>query len=270
MVICTACALLALAQQHVPSAPQLALFSVDALYRQGTALFQSGKYAEAAELFEQASRAAPSDARVWKALGASRAAMGDYQRADEPFQQACKLDPALEDACYFYGRNLYALNRFEPALEVLRNILPRDRAPWRVYLGIAQASEALGRAKQAESAFQQAQRLYELLPANERGRPDFDPRLHYAVFLFRQGRLNDALPMAQVVTTAWPGFGRGHFEVGRILHHQGQLAPAAEELEKAVKGGAGPPAHLLLGRVYLRLGRAAEGEHHLKLGAEAR
>ena len=243
----------------------LAFASAAELFQQGTVLFQNGHYKTAAERFAQAAEAAPKDARMWKALGVAYAAMSDYELADAPLERACKLDPSLDDACYYYGRNLYALNRFAPALSVLRKALRNDRAPWRVHLGVAQASEALGEAGQAETEFRTSVRLYEGLGAQDRGRPDFDPRLHYAVFLFRQGRLAEALPVAQTVVKQWPQFARGHFEVGRILHHQGELARAAEELERAVQGGFGAPAHLLLGRVYMRLGRTAEAEQQLKM-----
>jgi Flp pilus assembly protein TadD len=246
----------------------LAFASAAELFEQGTVLFQSGRPAEAAARFEEAAKIAPKDARIWRALGAAYAAQENYERANEPFEKACTLAPDLEDACYYYGRSLYALNQFEPALTTLRKALRRDRRPFRVHLGIAQAAEALGRSEEAESEFRKSLNLFGALPASERGRPDFSPDLHYAVFLFRQGRLDEAMKMIRSVTETWPAYGRGHFEAGRILHHQGKLEEAAAELEKAVAGGHGAAAHLLLGRIYLRLGRTSEGQRHLQLGSQ--
>ena len=236
------------------------------LYQQGSALFQKGQLTDAAVRFEQASQLAPNDARIAKALGVSHAALGDYQRANDPLERACTLDANLPDACYFYGRNLYALNRFEPALTVLKKALRSDARPWRVHLAIAQALEGLGRGDGAEADYRKAVSLFESLPPNERGRPDFDPRVHYATYLYRQARLPDALRVAEQVTAAWPDYGRGHFEVGRILHQQGKLQEAAAALEKAVTGGHGAPAHLLLARVYLRLDQPDRAQYHLNLG----
>jgi Flp pilus assembly protein TadD len=236
------------------------------LYHQGSALFQQGHIADAAARFEQARQLAPNDARIAKALGVSHAALGDYQRANEPFERACTLDANLADACYFYGRNLYALNRFGPALKVLKKAVLSDTKPWRVHLAIAQALEGLGRGEDAEADYRKAVSLFEALPPNERGRPDFDPRVHYTTYLYRQARLSDALSLAEQVTAAWPDYGRGHFEAGRILHQQGKLEQAAAALEKAVKGGHGAPAHLLLARVYLRLGQPDRAQQHLNLG----
>jgi tetratricopeptide (TPR) repeat protein len=239
------------------------------LYQQGTVLFQTGKIPEAAQSFQEASRLAPKDARIWKALGVCYAAQADYERANEPFKQACTLDPSLDDACYFFGRNLYALNRFEPALPALNKALRASRQPWRVHLGIAQANEGLANPRDAEPAFRKAVSLFEALPSNARGRPDFDPRVHYATFLYRQGRLDEALRAAEEAATTWPEYGRAHYEVGRILYQQGKLEPAAASLEKAVKHGGGAAAHLLLGQVYLRLGRTGDAERHLNEGAKS-
>jgi Flp pilus assembly protein TadD len=236
------------------------------LYQQGSALFQKGQIADAAARFEQARQLAPNDARIAKALGVSHAALGDYERAHEPLERACALDSQLADACYFYGRNLYALNRFGPALVILKKVLRSDAKPWRVHLAIAQSLEGLGQGDSAEADYRKAVALFETLPANERGRPDFDPRVHYATYLYRQGRLPEALRVAEQVTAAWPDYGRGHFEVGRILHQEGKLEEAAAALEKAVRRGHGAPAHLLLGRVYLRLGRSEEAQRHLTAG----
>jgi Flp pilus assembly protein TadD len=236
------------------------------LYQEGSTLFQKGRLTDAAARFEQARQLAPNDARIAKALGVSHAALGDYERANEPLERACTLDAKLPDACYFYGRNLYALNRFGPALTVLKKTLRSDSRPWRVHLAIAQALEGLGRGDDAESDYRKAVSMFESLPPNERGRPDFDPRVHYATYLYRQARLPDALRLAEQVTAAWPDYGRGHFEVGRILHQQGNLEKAAAALEKAVEGKHGAPAHLLLARVYLRLGQPDRAQQHLILG----
>lgn len=240
----------------------MALSAAD-LYHQGTALFEKGRYSEAAQRLEEAYRLAPRDARIAKALGVSYAATGDYERANGPFESACSIDPRLEDACYYYGRNLYALNRFEPALEALSKALRSSRQPWLVHLGIAQASDGLGKSDRARPEFRKAVSLFEELPSESRGRPDFDPRLHYAVFLYRQAQLAEALEMARRVTASWPSYGRGHFELGRILHQQGKLDESAVALEKAAATGFGAPAHLLLGSIYRRLGRDADAQRHL-------
>jgi tetratricopeptide (TPR) repeat protein len=136
-----------------------------------------------------------------------------------------------------------------------------------VRLGIAQSLEALGRAREAEAEFQAAIREHSQLQPANRGRADFDPRLHYAVFLYRQGRTEEARTPADAVARDHPNSPRARYEAGRILHQLGDLEAAARELEAAVQLGHGAPAHLLLGKVYMRVGKAAEAQKHLEAGA---
>lgn len=244
----------------------LLLASADDWYRKGVEAFQSGRHDAAIAALTEAVKIAPKNAQNWKVLGVVHASRGDYDRASEPFARACMLAPDLVDACYYYGRNLYALNRFEPALEALRKALPRDARPSRVRLGIAQALEALGRDDEAAKEFESAVRAWEESAREGRGSADFDPRLHQAVFLFRQGKVKEALAPARAAVQDFPNAGRPRFELGRVLYQLGQLDASAAELEKAVEFGYGAPAHLLLGKAYLRLGRSAEAEKHLAAG----
>jgi Tfp pilus assembly protein PilF len=237
--------------------------SADELYQRGVELFQAGKPDAAVEPLREAVRLAPRHAAAWKALGVAYAAQTDYAAAEQPFEQACRLEPRLVDACYYYGRNLYALNKFEPALAALEKALAVDPSSWRVHAGIAQAAEAVGSAAQAESAFQIAIRLFSASPADRRGRPEDDPRVHYGVFLFRQGKPEAAVePLTQAVHDR-PTSGKAHFELGRSLYQTGKLEEAAGHLSRAVELNHGQAAQLLLGKTLLRLGRREEAAKYL-------
>src|ERR1700730_18638179 len=83
-------------------------------YRRGTQLFDEHKPAAAIAALEQSVALRPEHAAAWKALGVVYAAQGDYQKAEKPFLNACQRQPALADACLYYGRTLYLLNRFRP------------------------------------------------------------------------------------------------------------------------------------------------------------
>ena len=233
--------------------------TADELYRRGTEAFRRGQFDEAVQLLTQAAQGNPKSAQMWKALGVAYAASANYEAAVEPFRQACTLDSKLADACYYYGRNLYALNRFEPALEAFRKA-PKDA---RVTLAIAQAHEARGSTKDAESMFRKA------IEEGSSPNADYDPQLHYAVFLYRLGRTAEALAPAEAALKRHPRSGRAHFEVGRIHFALGHLDKAATTLEGAVQFGHGAPAHLLLGKTYMRLGKADAAEPHLKAGGAA-
>lgn len=238
----------------------------DIAYDAGVAAFQRREFATAAQHLQRAVAADARHARAWKALGVVHAAQENYAAADIPFQKACEIDPKLEDACYYYGRNAFALNRFEISLATMKKALPADRRPARVHLGMAQSLEGLGRAPEAEEQFRKAIQLLNERPSA----PDYDPRLHYSVFLFRQGRLEAALAAVQPAIAAFPAAARPRLEAARPLFHLGRLAEAAAELEKAVTADPGyAAAHLLLGRVYTRLGETEKAARHSRLGADS-
>lgn len=236
--------------------------SARANYELGVALFRKGEIAEARPLLEKAVKLAPRHAGAAKALGAAYAAGEQYELAEPLLGRACALDRKEPDACYYHGRALYALNRFVPALAALDKALPHDRQPWRVHLALAQAHEALGNAAEAEPRFRLALR-------EQRGQaaPDFDPRLHYGIFLLRQGRGEEALEMLGANARAHPRSSRAHAELGRALLQARRTEEAATALGRAVElEPRNWAAHLLLGKAYYRLGRADLGERHTRLG----
>lgn len=242
------------------------LASAEQFYKTGVDLFQAGRLLEAVAPLQEAARLEPRNARYWLALGVVHAARQDYAAADEPFAAACRLEPRLPDACYYYGRNLYALNRFEPSIEALRKALPMDGRPWRVHTGIGQAQEALARAADAQSSFERAVRLFEASPASEQAKGEETPHLPYGVFLFRQGRFSEARNLLERAAADRPRSARAQFELGRLLYQLGELDKALGPLSAAVSLGHGAAAHLLLGKTYLRLGRTAEAQPHLAAG----
>ncbi|MDX2149410.1 MAG: tetratricopeptide repeat protein [Bryobacteraceae bacterium] len=236
----------------------------DAFYERGVALFREGKLNEAIGPLEAAVRANPNKPAYLKALGVVHAAQSNYDLAEPFFRRACEIDLKEEDVCYYLGRALYALNRFEPAVPALEKALKVDRQPFRVYLGLAQAQEALGRNEEAEKNFKLA------VEKNRSQRPEDDPRIHYGVFLFRQGRLEEAADVFQKAARALPQSSRARYEYGRVLYQTGKLEEAEKELKRAVEIQAGNgPAHLLLSKVYNRMGRAADAEKHARLGGQA-
>ena len=208
--------------------------SADALYREGVRLFESGKPADAAKYLEKATTLAPANAQYWKVLGVTHAAQKDYAAALWPFQKACELSPSLVDACYFYGRALYALDRYEPAIKALDRAMQFASSKPRSQLGKAQALEALGRAAQAETEYRAAG-------------SEVEAPVLYGQFLFRAGRLDEALT---ILKTARPSED-SRYQLGRVLYQLGRLDEAIANLEAAPNK---PEAKLLLEKAYRRLG----------------
>ena len=66
--------------------------------------------------FLQAVKAAPNSATAHKWLGMTYAAQEKFVLAEQPFRRACNIDPKEPDVCYYWGRTLYSLSRFDAAL----------------------------------------------------------------------------------------------------------------------------------------------------------
>lgn len=229
-------------------------------YQRGIELFQKGQPEAATPLLIRATQTSPQDARSWKALGVAYAAQALYEFAEPPFRRACELDPNLDDACYYYGRALYALNRFEPSLQVLERAAGRDAKSWRIHLGIAQALEALGRPEEAGKEFTKT------LSLSQNGDPK--PGVAYGLFLVRQGRTEEAVAPLEEVLKRFPASAEAHIHLGRAFVEQGKIADAIRHFEKAVAiDPTSAQAHLLLAKGYVRAGRAAEALLHFEAAA---
>jgi tetratricopeptide (TPR) repeat protein len=229
-------------------------------YQRGIALVEKGQPQAAVPLLTRAAEASPRDARNWKALGVAYAAQKLYNVAESPFQRACELDPSLDDACYYYGRALYALNRFEGSLQVLAHAAGRDPKSWKIHLGIAQALEALGRPEEALNEFTKTLALSQ--------NSDPKPGVAYGLFLIRQGRMQDAIAPLDEVLKRFPSSAEAHIHLGRALLEQGKTAGAIGHFAIAVTiDPTSAQAHLLLAKGYVRAGRASEAQVHFEAAA---
>ena len=126
------------------------------LLERGQTAFRAKNWPAAEGAFQQAVSAQPASAPAHKWLGMTYAAQEKYLLAEAPFRKACELDAREPDACYYLGRTLFTLSRFEPALRAFE----KDVKPWRgkTLLGMALALEALNRDREAEKFYRDAVR----------------------------------------------------------------------------------------------------------------
>jgi Flp pilus assembly protein TadD len=238
----------------------------DGYFYLGLAHFRAGRSKEARRPLEQAAALAPGNAQVWKTLGLVATSAGDLAGAGTALRTACELAPADDEACYYFARNLFALGRYQaarpPFEQALRAAAKSSLA--RVHRAIALNYVALGLSTEAEQHFVKA-----IESASRAGRGPEDPRVDYGAFLFRQGRTTEALRALQPAAQETPASARANLELGRVMLHTGRLPEAAACLEKALQlEPANVNAHLLLGRAYLMLGRTSDGEREMRLGQE--
>ena len=88
------------------------------------------------------------------------------------------------------------------------------------------------------------------------------------VFLFRQGRAEEAVAPLENSLKRYPQASRAHLELGCVLLALDRLPDAEQHLERAVSlDPQSGRSHLLLGKVYLRLGKQEAGERELRQGS---
>jgi protein O-GlcNAc transferase len=220
------------------------------LYREGMRLLGQQQPQAAIALFRRSLQLRPNDAGTWATLGVAYSSFGDYLHAEEPFHKACLLKPLLPDACLYFGRTLYLLDRFEAALDVLRRAQENDPRSAQIRRVEALSLAALGRNSEAEAAFQEALRM------ENRGVPADDPAIDYGVFLFHQGRAEEGVAPLREVVRRHPDIGRAQLELGCVLLALERVEEAAGHLERAVAlEPQSERAKLLLGKVRVRMGR---------------
>lgn len=235
----------------------IALFLLAASCDEGVALFRQGKLEAALQLLKQA----PPTPFCLKSLGIVYAALGDYRRAEPPLGSSCRENPKEPDACYYWARALYALDRFADSLAALDRASPS----WRVAAARGQALDALGRSA-AEPILRAALELRQRDPAPI---AEPDPLLALGQFLYREGRVAEVLSLLQSAPPPYQRIPNFHYLLGRALAQQEQWPRAAEALRQAVTLDPHlAEAHGLLSRVYFRLGNAEFAAQHSRLALQ--
>ncbi|MCS7026330.1 MAG: tetratricopeptide repeat protein [Bryobacteraceae bacterium] len=208
----------------------------------------------------QAQNSLPKDAAGWYTLGLKYAQAGDFELAEPAFAEACRLDRRYPDACYSLGRVRYLLNRFAEAIGPLEQSLANGEPAGRATLALAQAREGLDQAAPAEALFRKAISLSAT-----------DAELRYAMFLLRQGRVEESVAMALKAVERTPRSALALTELARAELQAHQIASAQAHLEQALKiDPKFGQAHLLLSRVYHRLGDPEKAARHLKAATAVR
>jgi tetratricopeptide (TPR) repeat protein len=190
----------------------------------------------------------------------------DYSAAVDPLRRACELEPGGEDACYLAGRTLFLLGRYDEAEAPLEAARSRATAEERakVYRALALNADKLANYAEAERRFLTAIRSF-----RPSGGTTQDPRLDYGAFLVRQGRAGEALEPLRGSLSARSDSAAANAELGRAFLDLDRPGEALPWLEKAVRiDPRAWSARMLLGKAYLRVGRAEEGQRELSKGRD--
>jgi tetratricopeptide (TPR) repeat protein len=198
------------------------------------------------------------DAPAWMERGRQALEKRAYAAAADAFAKACESAPSNRDACYYFGRTLQSLDRYEEARRAFEQSLAHaaklDTA--RVHRALALTYVGLVDPAKAEPHFRAAIRAYT-------GDGD-DPRVDYGAFLVRQSRAAEAVPILTKAVKEKPDSARAYAALGRAQLETSLPADAAASLEAALAlDGAAWQVRLLLVRAYQLLGRSQDAQREL-------
>jgi len=121
----------------------------------GQRAFREKDWARAERAFLQAAQADPNKPLAHRWLGMTYAAQEKYALAERPFRRACQLS-SRDEACYYLGRTLTTLSRFQEAISVYEKAGANKAAEEKWLLGMAVALEGAERFDEAQQRFRQA------------------------------------------------------------------------------------------------------------------
>ncbi len=227
---------------------------------EGAELFRKGDLAGAKAAVEKA-LARGSTAYCEKVMGVIYSAAEEYRAAEPHFRKACELDAKEIDACYFWSRSLYSLDRFEESLRALDKSWGATME-WKIRTGKGQALDALGRAEAEE----ELRRGMEARKKDARPAGEVDPLLALGSFLYRQGRAEEALVLLSGATKDYQALAGYQYQLGRAWLAVEEWEKGAAALEEALRRNPKQrEAHGLLSRAYFRMGREELGRRHARL-----
>ncbi|TDJ71151.1 MAG: tetratricopeptide repeat protein [Planctomycetota bacterium] len=197
-----------------------------ALHRQGVALENLGRHADAEQVFRRGLARDPTDSHLMRHVGVALAAQGRSEAAMDFFQRALEAAPGEADSYKMIGAQFLEAGRFDEAIETYYSaiVLAPTLAVHHFNLGTA-----LLEAGENEAAVQSLQRALEL-----------DPRYASA-----HANLGNALSNLNDMDRAAASYERAlelgledswiHFNLGNSLRRLGKPRKAAESFERAIE-----------------------------------
>jgi len=149
--------------------------SADIFYSRGRALSKLGRSAEALSSLRQASQLSPADPRILVEIGNELTVQQRPSEALAAYQQAYRTVPAYADAAGATAQALIGLRRYDAAVNLLEECLPRFTDDYRILSLYGQALYCRGDAPRALDVLDRAMRL----------QPQHQPNRMFALYAAR-------------------------------------------------------------------------------------
>jgi protein O-GlcNAc transferase len=177
---------------------------------------------------------------------------GQWQQAEQLYQQILQVDPNQADAWHLLGVIAGQTGRANLAVDYLEAALRLKPGFSAAHNNLGNVFILQGKLAEAVASFQQAVRL----------KPDSaQAHSNLGNALREQGRLAEAVASLQQALRLQADYAEAHYNLGLALQAQGKLAEAVSSLQEAVRLKPDyADAHQNLGRAWFDLGRFAEAQ----------
>lgn len=167
-------------------------------------------YAESVRYYNLSAKLNPDYDKPWFGIGASLFFEGKFNEAIPYFKRAIKLNPLYKQAYYFYGLSLESQNQIEAAnhqYELAINLLS-EIFEYEALIKFAETAIQIGH-------FDKANKAYEELLEKYPDRTSY--RTNYALNLFHQNRLKEALNQLEDLIRIDPSNSKAFLYLGHVL-----------------------------------------------------
>lgn len=251
-------------------------------------------YAQAVSYFQQAGAEHSEDAAVLLGLAKAYGGAGNTRAALETAQKASRLAASDPKIHFSLGLLLAEQRQYAGAVAQFQDIVPAER-DFAVYQNIGMAFAKLGRASEAQTAFEEAmrlnpsspepylglgqtypdshesgQRVYWLSQAHERAPGRVDITYALAEALIQANQFNRAGSLLTEAIKQQPRNAALYQAMGDLNDRQHQDEQALQAYQQALKyDPQRVDAHLGLASLYQRLGKTREAQAEFKRTLEA-
>ena len=196
---------------------------LDRDFRAAMALYEAGKYPEAALALEKLLRQVPGSFEVQELLGIVYASESQFEKANAHFEAAVHLEPASAPARTNFGTNLVRLGKTELAEQQFRKAIALAPEDYEGNHNLGELYARLNRVSEALPYLEHAQRI---------DRTSYDNGYDLALAYLLSGRLADARHLIESLISG-KNTAELHNLLGQVEEKDGNFVAAANQFEQA-------------------------------------
>jgi tetratricopeptide (TPR) repeat protein len=241
-----------------PLSRQLAHQSDDTKTRDalGVSYFMTDKFAKTVEVFKSVLENPPDDPGLLYALGVSLVRTGDSANASRIFHRMLEKNPDVAAVHVLLGQAYADQNQYTPAMDEFSRALELDSKIDGAHFGRGLILLHEGKLDDSVQEFR----------AELSGHPaDAKAKYHLAYGLLMQQQKDQAFALLGEVVRDKPDYADAQYQLGKLLLDRGEVKPAIEKLETAVRlDPTKDYSYFQLSVAYRRDGRADDAQRVLQ------